>query len=413
MRWNHKTRSRRSNGYRSLFEERLALGLQKRGVDFSYETERFNYTVVHHYTPDFILANGVLVEVKGYFTSADRTKHLKVRECNPTLDIRFCSRTLKTSSTKKARRATATGAKSMGFNGAKSNTRRMGFINTHLPCEECGSSDGLAVNEDESSKCFVCGTFTPGRNNQHNKEQNTQMQPAEQHRDTPQFIQGDVMALPNRGLHKDVCQRYDYRIGEHNGKPCHVATYRNPERTIVSQKVRFEGKDFTSIGSPAYFWGQHLWPNGGKRLTITEGEIDCLTVAQVVGEGKWPVVSLPSGAQGAKRVFQKQMKWLEKFDEVILMFDNDEPGNAAAEACSHVLPAGTCKIARLTMKDPNELLMEGRSREIVDAYWQAKVWRPDTIMTGLNYSSVSPPPRSTIASRIRGKDSTTKHMVFV
>jgi twinkle protein len=258
----------------------------------------------------------------------------------------------------------------------------MGFINTHLPCEECGSSDGLAVNEDESSKCFVCGTFTPGRNNQHNKEQNTQMQQTEQHRDTPQFIQGDVMALPNRGLHKDVCQRYDYRIGEHNGKPCHVATYRNPERTIVSQKVRFEGKDFTSIGSPTYFWGQHLWPNGGKRLTITEGEIDCLTVAQVVGEGKWPVVSLPSGAQGAKRVFQKQMKWLEKFDEVILMFDNDEPGNAAAEACSHVLPAGTCKIARLTMKDPNELLMEGRSREIVDAYWQAKVWRPDTIMDG-------------------------------
>ena len=94
------------------------------------------------------------------------------------------------------------------------------------------------------------------------------------------------MALPNRGLHKDVCQRYDYRIGEHNGKPCHVATYRNPERTIVSQKVRYEGKDFTSIGSPTYFWGQHLWPNGGKRLTITEGEIDCLTVAQVIGEGK-------------------------------------------------------------------------------------------------------------------------------
>lgn len=198
----------------------------------------------------------------------------------------------------------------------------------------------------------------------------------------PRFIQGDFMAIPSRGIHKDVCKRYDYRIGEHNGDACHIATYRDEQRNIVSQKIRFEGKDFKSIGSPTYFWGQHLWPNGGKRLTITEGEIDCLTVAQVVGEGKWPVVSLPSGAQGAKRVFQKQMKWLEKFDEVILMFDNDEAGNKAAESCSHVLPPGSCKIAHLTAKDPNELLVEGRSREIVDAYWQAKIWRPDTIMDG-------------------------------
>jgi len=90
MPWKTKKKSHRSNGYRSRFEERLALGLQKRGVDFSYEAERFLYKVERHYTPDFIFPNGVIVEVKGYFTSADRTKHLKVREYNPNLDIRFC-----------------------------------------------------------------------------------------------------------------------------------------------------------------------------------------------------------------------------------------------------------------------------------------------------------------------------------
>jgi len=250
----------------------------------------------------------------------------------------------------------------------------MGFINTHQPCDECGSSDGLSTNEDGSTKCFVCGNFSSTKQNTTEMEITTQA--------APRFIQGDFMAIPSRGIHKDVCKRYDYRIGEHNGNACHIATYRNGERAIVSQKIRYEGKDFSCIGSAQYFWGQHLWPNGGKRLTITEGEIDCLTVAQVVGEGKWPVVSLPSGAQGAKSVFKKQLKWLEKFEEVILMFDNDDAGNKAAEACSHVLPAGSCKIARLTAKDPNELLVEGRSREIVDAYWQAKVWRPDTIMDG-------------------------------
>ncbi len=250
----------------------------------------------------------------------------------------------------------------------------MGFIITHQPCEECGSSDGLSVNEDGSTKCFVCGLFTPPTGETH-----THMITAN---NAPQFLSGEYMAIPSRGIHKDVCQRYDYRIGSHLGKDCHIATYRNPERSIVAQKVRFEDKDFTSIGSPSYFWGQHLWPNGGKRLTVTEGEIDCLTVAQIVGEGKWPVVSLPSGAAAAKNVFKKQLKWLDKFEEIVIMFDADEAGNKAAEECSHVLPAGKCKIARLTLKDPNEMLMEGRGRELIDAYWQAKVWRPDTIMDG-------------------------------
>jgi len=61
------------------------------------------------------------------------------------------------------------------------------------------------------------------------------------------------------------------------------------------------------------------------------------------------VVRLPSGAQGAKRVFQKQMKGLEKFDEVILMFDNGVPGNAAAEAWSHVLTGGAGLTDMLTL----------------------------------------------------------------
>jgi hypothetical protein len=115
MPWKHKTRSHRSNGYRSRFEERLALGLEKRGVSFSYETERFSYTVVRHYTPDFILDNGVLIEVKGYFTSADRTKHLKVREANPTLDIRFCFQNAKNKLNKKSKTSYSDWCEKHGF----------------------------------------------------------------------------------------------------------------------------------------------------------------------------------------------------------------------------------------------------------------------------------------------------------
>ncbi len=43
----------------------------------------------HHYTPDFLLPNGILVEAKGIFDSTDRAKHLLVKSQFPGLDIRF------------------------------------------------------------------------------------------------------------------------------------------------------------------------------------------------------------------------------------------------------------------------------------------------------------------------------------
>jgi hypothetical protein len=42
------------------------------------------------YTPDFIITdNGIIVETKGRFVTADRQKHLLVKAQYPDLDIRF------------------------------------------------------------------------------------------------------------------------------------------------------------------------------------------------------------------------------------------------------------------------------------------------------------------------------------
>lgn len=63
--------------------------LDRLGVGYVYEKERVPYHKLHHYTPDFFLANGVIVEYKGYFKSSDRSKHLLVKQEHPELDIRF------------------------------------------------------------------------------------------------------------------------------------------------------------------------------------------------------------------------------------------------------------------------------------------------------------------------------------
>ena len=80
------------NGYRSGLEDVISKDLKDRGVDFGYETVKINWKLVENktYTPDFILPNGIIIESKGRFVPDDRKKHLKVREQNPKLDIRFC-----------------------------------------------------------------------------------------------------------------------------------------------------------------------------------------------------------------------------------------------------------------------------------------------------------------------------------
>lgn len=78
-------------GFRSGLEQTVAEQLKKLGVPVVYEEDKLDYLVeeVRKYTPDFKLPNGIYVETKGRFTSADRKKHLLVRKHNIFVDIRF------------------------------------------------------------------------------------------------------------------------------------------------------------------------------------------------------------------------------------------------------------------------------------------------------------------------------------
>lgn len=79
-------------GFRSGLEERVAEQLDQSGVSYTYEKVKLKYirpASEHIYTPDFVLASGIIVETKGRFLLADRMKHLLVKKHNPELDIRF------------------------------------------------------------------------------------------------------------------------------------------------------------------------------------------------------------------------------------------------------------------------------------------------------------------------------------
>lgn len=79
-------------GYRSGLEVAVAASLSLRGVEAEYEQHKIRYTVPArptYYTPDFVLPNGIIIETKGEFTSADRTKHKHIKTQHPELEIRF------------------------------------------------------------------------------------------------------------------------------------------------------------------------------------------------------------------------------------------------------------------------------------------------------------------------------------
>ena len=77
-------------GFRSGLEKRVSDALSKQGIPFTYEEDKIKYTKparVSTYTPDFRIGN-LFIETKGRFMTADRQKHLLIRDQHE-LDIRF------------------------------------------------------------------------------------------------------------------------------------------------------------------------------------------------------------------------------------------------------------------------------------------------------------------------------------
>lgn len=248
----------------------------------------------------------------------------------------------------------------------------------HEPCPNCGSSDACGVFDDGHRYCYSCCTyFKPS-------DGDGEQVSAERKKVSKECISlGDlnITNLNARKINQDTCSKFKYMTGEYKGSPCQVANYYDDNGNIVGQKLRFPDKSFAVLGKISNrLFGSQLWANG-KKIIITEGEIDCLTVSQLQGN-KWPVVSIPNGAQAAKKAIEANLEYLDKFDEVILMFDMDDPGRKACEDCAKVLPAGKAFIANLPLKDPNECLLNGKGSEVLQAIWNAKPYRPDGIVSG-------------------------------
>jgi hypothetical protein len=76
---------------KSGFERSFAHDLQRRGVNFEYETRKVPYTLEGTYNPDWeIVDKGFVVETKGLLDRDSKRKMIAVKKQHPDLDLRLC-----------------------------------------------------------------------------------------------------------------------------------------------------------------------------------------------------------------------------------------------------------------------------------------------------------------------------------
>lgn len=259
----------------------------------------------------------------------------------------------------------------------------------HAPCENCGSSDGNSVYSDGHEYCFVCEHRVPASDERKEKLSSRRRivgggKPMTYNVWNFGESNGRYSALTARGISKETCQKAGYWIAKVDGVMYQVADYRDQNGNIVSQKVRDKDKNFKTTGSHKSdaLFGKHLW-NGGKKIVVTEGEIDMLTVMELQ-DCKYPVVSLGHGASAAKKTCAANYEYFDQFEQIILMFDMDDAGRKAVEEAAQVLPAGKVRVAVLPCKDANECHLNGHDREIMEQVWNAGPWIPDGVVSALS-----------------------------
>ena len=251
---------------------------------------------------------------------------------------------------------------------------------THEPCELCGSSDGNSLYTDGHKFCFVCQTYTPAEGTViHSQTMSTDAQ-----------LLGYAQTLNKRKLSIGTCEKFKiFRHEETLRFP-----YFTKDGVLQGVKIKNKRKIFTYEGiSTDTLFGQHLFPTSGKRIVVTEGELDAASCYEAM-QG-WPMVSLPHGAASAKKDIQKQVPLFQGYDEIVLFFDGDEAGRKAAEEAASILPPGKTKIARLeSYKDPSEALQAGDADAIRKAIWEAKPYRPDGIIDGKTLLEIVTTPQA-------------------
>jgi twinkle protein len=184
-----------------------------------------------------------------------------------------------------------------------------------------------------------------------------------------------------------VCQHKDrafvgFAHFDENGKLRAIKFRDIAKRQGGSDKPQFTEPTGAALG----LWGKWTVADTEREVVICEGEIDAMSVAEL----GFAAVSMPNGTEDLAWI-QRDYRWLERFDSIIICYDNDKAGKTGLDKAFPVLVSRLghhrCRIATLPegLKDANEAVKAGRGGELFSALKAAESVDPRALRHASEY----------------------------
>jgi twinkle protein len=208
-----------------------------------------------------------------------------------------------------------------------------------------------------------------------------------------------VRGIPERKIGKTVLEFFGVKMTFNSDGETEAHYYPYGEDAY---KIRRLPKDFSWIGKSKELFGMNLFNSNGKRLIITEGELDTLSMAQASFdkyEKIYPVVSL-SSASATKSILEHR-EWVRSFGEVILCLDTDEAGRAAQTEAIRIIGIDKVKLWKPPpdCKDACDVYLKHGTKTLMSLVFDAAPYIPagivgkDALWEALaNYNAIASHP---------------------
>ena len=257
------------------------------------------------------------------------------------------------------------------------------------PCifEGCNSSDGLQPYVQTKAPyrryfyCFVCKrtTLNPSHKLKDGKEEYENILYIPNKKEF-------MFVTPLRGLSIETLSKFGVRTNP-DTEEVFFDYYTYDTKKLGAEKRRTRDKNFrfdyknNKTFRDLSLFGANLF-QGGKYITVTEGEFDAMSAFEMNGSS-FPVVSVKNGA--TSKFTQEDINYLEGFERVYVCFDADEPGKLGAEHLAQSLSKNKAYIVKLDPKlgkDANDYLQKKLFKEFNSTWWAAKPYAPDDLIFG-------------------------------
>lgn len=254
----------------------------------------------------------------------------------------------------------------------------------------CGSRDGLQVWVDEHGHydgfCFACRTVIDNPYEGHDPSYKPVVRGKSEEQIQAEMEEINNLPtrdLPTRKLEAIYLEYFGIKVGvsQVDGETPETVffPYTGEQGEVVGYKVRLlDPKKMWAVGNtrdaPPFGWEQAKRAHG-KKIFIVEGEFDAVALFQLLkeknkntayAENNPPVISIPAGASSVRKCLGKYRSEIDKhFKEVVLVFDQDKPGQDAVQEALKLFPHA--QVVTLPEKDLNDCLIKGRAKAAHEA----------------------------------------------